>query len=129
MSHRVTVAQAPAPEIGTASPQRGRVGPFVSSNGPTWRAMIAEAEAAGEPVGDFVRAAAQVAARAESKGGPQLPVSRETMEVLRGSPWIDSASTPLFAAERPSALSQYAGRFLAAARASVHHQHDVDTDV
>ncbi len=82
VSHRVTVVQAPAPEIATArpaSPRRGR-GAFVSSNGPTWRAMIAEAESAGEPVGDLVRAAAQVAARAESEGVPQRPVSRDTIE-------------------------------------------------
>lgn len=128
VSHRVTVVQAPAREIATVRPASHRRGAFVSSNGPTWRAMIAEAEAAGEPVGDLVRAAAQVAAKAESNGGPQLPLSRETMEVLRGSTGIGSAATTLFAAERPSTLSRYAGRFLAAARASVQHQRDVDTE-
>ncbi len=126
VSHRVTVAQAPAPEIATASPRRGRVGAFVSSNGPTWRAMIAEAEAAGEPVGDVVRAAAHVATRAEREGLPQLPVSRETMEVLRRSLGIGTETPTLFAAERPSTLSRYAGRFLAAARASVQHQRGPD---
>lgn len=138
VSHRVTVTRAPdmvtaevAPlptAVAAASQQRGRVGTFISSNGPTWRAMIAEAELGGEPVGELIRGAAHVAEQAERDGVPQLPVSRETIEAMRRSPSTVSAlaqSGP----DQPSAISRHSGRFLLASRATVQRQQVAETEL
>lgn len=134
VSLRVTVTRAPAPSIvvlapaPSTSPGRKRVGTFVSSNGPTWRAMIAEAEAGGPPVGDVVRVAAKMAEDAEREGVPQLPLSLETMEAMRRSS-ATGAAPALPSGAEPSVFSRHGGRFVLAGRASVHRQAAAESEL
>lgn len=120
---RVTVSRAPAsaesgvllaPVPSSRTGYRSRVGTFISTNGPTWRAMIAEAEAAGEPVSWLIRGAASVAEEAEREGVPQNPVSRETIDALRRSP---RRSAVVASSPAPSINGASAQRFLLACRA------------
>ncbi len=117
---RVTVSRAPSasdvvvtPAPPTAPAKRGRVGTFISANAATWHAMIAEAEADGEPVSWLIQGAASVAEAAEREGVPQLPVNRDTIEVLRRSPRLAVVAAPTGA---PSLNGASAQRFLLARR-------------
>jgi len=116
---RVTVSRAPSEPSVEVSPSLAEAAPlyreatFISENGPTWRAMIAEAVAAGEPESWLIRGAASVAEAAERDGVPQLPVNRAMIDVLRGSPRFAAiAARP----EGPTLNGMSAERFLRACR-------------
>ncbi len=139
VSKRVTVSRAAAPvtvdpaaavviAAGTGQ-RRGRVNTFLSSNGPTWRAMIEEADAARQPVSELVRGAAHVAEQAERAGVPQLPVSREIMEALRQHPERTAVSALRAADQQPSVFARDGGQFVRLGRASVQRQEAAESEL
>lgn len=135
VSLRVKVGRAPAPAVEETPPvpspvlaatKRARTGTFISLNGPTWRAIIAEAEAAGEPVSDLVRSAARIAEEAEREGVPQLPVSREAVEALRRR----AQRAPVAASSAaPTLSSANAGPFLLAGRSAAQRADLTETEL